>query len=76
MSEKNADSTIDLIHLRVGNQERPASDEDVTKVRDDLQKVLKDNGIDAAVFATHHAAEVRIVPGMKMRNGRMVKEGE
>lgn len=76
MKDKNSDSTIDLIHLRVGTQEKPAGEADVQKVRDDLQKVLKDNGIDAAVFATKHDAEVRIVPGMKMCNGRMIKEGE
>ena len=76
MSNKNSDSTIDLIHLRVGNEDRPATHEDVEKAKRDLVEVLKENGIDAAVFATHHAADIHVVPGMHMRNGKMLKEGQ
>jgi hypothetical protein len=46
-----------LFHVRVGNDERPASTTDISKVRKDFKKVLKDKD---AVFATHHAVSIDV----------------
>ena len=75
MSE-TPEPTIDILHVRVGTDERPASDADVVKAQERIRTTLSEEGIDAAVLATPHTTSLKVVPGVHMRQGQMFKEAE
>jgi len=47
-----------LIHVRVGNDERPALAEDAKEVEAKVRALFEENGIDAMLLVTHHPCEV------------------
>ena len=50
-----------LIHVRVGNDERPALAEDAKEVEAKVRALFEENGIDAMLLVTHHACEVFVI---------------
>ncbi len=54
-----------FLHVKVGNKDRPADEPDLKDIEEKLDKLLKDNNINAAVFVTHHAVEIGIIESSK-----------
>ena len=47
--------------VRVGNKDEPAGDEQIKKVREELDKILAENGVNCLLFVTHHAVSFDII---------------
>lgn len=50
-----------FIFVRVGDIDRPATDEQVGEVRKELDRIFAENGIDCLLFVTHHAVSIEII---------------
>ena len=53
---KNLDGRFLLV--KVGDKDRPASDEDIQEIETKLVALLEENNIDCVAFVTHHAVEM------------------
>lgn len=51
--------------VKVGNNNHPATDEDIKDVEKKLVKLLEDNNVNCLVFVTHHAIEMEIIEKLK-----------
>lgn len=49
-----------LIHVLVGNNERPCADDDVKKVEAVVKKALEDAGISGVLLTTPNTVEIRV----------------
>ena len=47
--------------VRVGNDQRPAEEKDMQQVREELDRIFDENGIDCLLFVTHHAISLDII---------------
>ena len=47
--------------IRVGDNHRPASEEDISDFSDRLEAMFNDNGINCLAFVTHHAVSIEII---------------
>jgi hypothetical protein len=47
--------------VKVGNENRPANDEDLKDLSEKIDNVLKNNNINCAVLVTHHAVDINII---------------
>lgn len=51
--------------VKVGTNDRPASDEDILDIETKLVGLLEENSIDCVAFVTHHAVEFEIIEKLK-----------
>lgn len=51
--------------VKVGTNDRPATDEDILDIETKLVSLLEQNNIDCVVFVTHHAIEFEIIEKLK-----------
>lgn len=49
-----------FVHVLVGSEKSPATDDDINDIETKLTKLINDNGIKALVFVTHHSVIVNI----------------
>jgi hypothetical protein len=47
--------------VRVGTEDRPASDQDIKDIEEKLNGLLSANDVNCLVFVTHHAVEVEVI---------------
>lgn len=47
--------------VKVGSDDRPATESDLTDVQERLSQLFEDNGIDCIAFVTHHLVSMEIV---------------
>lgn len=50
-----------LLLVRVGNDVKPATAEDIEEVENKIIKLLDDNGINCAALVTHHAVTIDLI---------------
>lgn len=50
-----------FVHVTVGNNERPATSDDIQDIQEKLENLAESNGIECLFFVTHHAVEVKFV---------------
>jgi len=50
-----------FLHVKVGNENRPASDEDINTVQAQIEELLTDHDIRCLVYVSHHAVDIRVV---------------
>ena len=50
-----------MLHIKVGDAERPANGDDVKEIEKDVKGILDEYDINCVVFVTHHAVEVKII---------------
>lgn len=53
----------DFIHVKVGDANQPADDDDVEKIQGRLVELLERYKVNALAFVTHHAVEIDIYNG-------------
>ena len=51
--------------VKVGSDDRPATDEDIDNVRNSLIDLFNKNGVDCLAYVTHHCVEMEIVEKLK-----------
>jgi len=51
-----------FLHIKVGDRDRPASEEDIIEVRDSVDDLFKEHGIDnCIVYVSHHAVQIEVI---------------
>jgi len=51
--------------VKVGNEDHPATDDQIKNVQDKLLELLEANNIDCVAFVTHHAVSMEIIEKQK-----------
>jgi len=49
-----------FVHIKVGNELKPAEDKDILAVEEKITDIIKDNKINCIVFVTHHAVDIHV----------------
>ena len=49
-----------FIHIKVGNEARPASGQDIAETEEKITEIIESNKINCIVFVTHHAVEINV----------------
>lgn len=49
-----------FIHIKVGNELRPATDQDIASVEEKISEIIESNKIKCIVFVTHHAVDIHV----------------
>jgi hypothetical protein len=59
---KVSDFLIDgkFIHIKVGNEMRPATDQDIAETEEKITEIIDSNKIKCIVFVTHHAVDINV----------------
>jgi len=57
---KKFDINGKFIHIKVGNEKKPATDDDIASVEEKINDVIEANGLSCIVFVTHHGVEVSV----------------
>ena len=50
-----------LLLVRVGNEDRPATDREIDDIKKQITALLEENSVECLVFVTHHAVDIKIV---------------
>lgn len=50
-----------FIQIKVGNNDRPSTDEEINELQNKFDKYMKENEIDCITFVTHHAVEIKVI---------------
>jgi hypothetical protein len=50
-----------FVFVRVGNNDEPATCEQITQVKEELDRIFSENGINCLLFVTHHAVSIDII---------------
>jgi hypothetical protein len=50
-----------FIVIKVGNDQRPATDEDIEEIEKKFGELMKMDNINCSVFVTHHAIQVEVI---------------
>lgn len=50
-----------FVLVNVGTELHPADDQDIENIREKMEELFKDNGINCVLFVTHHAVKMEIV---------------
>jgi len=50
-----------FLHIKVGDKERPASEDDIKGIQKNIQDIFDQNDVNCIAFVTHHAVEVKII---------------
>jgi len=51
--------------VKVGNNERPATNDDIADIESKLVGLLEANKVSCLAFVTHHAVEIEIIENLK-----------
>jgi len=51
--------------VKVGNDARPATDDDIEQIEGKLTGLLEENNVNCLAFVTHHAVEIEIIEKLK-----------
>ena len=51
--------------VKVGNEKRPATDDDILDIETKLTGLLNENNIKCLAFVTHHAIEIEVIEKLK-----------
>jgi len=63
--QKFADLEGKFLLVKVGNQDRPATDDDIKDIEDKLIGLLEKNNVNCLAFVTHHAVEIELIENLK-----------
>jgi hypothetical protein len=47
--------------VRVGTNDRPATSEDISEIKNKLEELLEEKNIECTLFVTHHAISIDII---------------
>jgi len=50
-----------LLLVNVGDNDRPASDQDLTDISDTLSALLEDNHINCVAYVTNHTVNIKVI---------------
>lgn len=50
-----------FLHIKIGNDDRPAEPEHIASAQEEINKILDDYQINAVAWVTHHLVEIRII---------------
>ena len=50
-----------FVFVRVGNNDKPAETKQIAQVKEELDRIFAENGIDCLLFVTHHAVSIDII---------------
>ena len=64
--DRSSEKTFTM-HVKVGNDDRPASTEDIEDVRQKIERVIEENGLPIAAFVSHHVTSIEMFPQMTLR---------
>ena len=54
-----------FLHVKVGDADRPSTDDDIKLIQEQLTELFDKNNVDCLLFVTHHAMEVKIIEKLK-----------
>ncbi len=54
-----------FLHVKVGDANRPSTDDDIKLIQEQLTELFEKNNVDCLLFVTHHAIEVDIIEKLK-----------
>ncbi len=63
--QKFKDLEDKFLLVKVGTNDRPATDEDILDIETKLVALLEENNINCVAFVTHHAIEFEIIEKLK-----------
>jgi len=63
--QKYKDLEGKFLLVKVGTNDRPATDGDILDIKTQIVALLEENNIDCVVFVTHHAIEFEIIEKLK-----------
>ncbi len=50
-----------FLHVRVGDNARPATDDDISSIEKQLADLFEENNVECLAFVTHHAVSIDIM---------------
>lgn len=50
-----------FLHVKVGDEERPATNEQIESIQEQIIDLFERNNINCLLFVTHHAVEIDII---------------
>lgn len=50
-----------FLHVKVGDVDRPATDEDIESIQEKLIALFESNNVNCLTFVTHHAVDMDII---------------
>ena len=50
-----------FLHVKVGDHDRPAKEEDIKSIQNSLINLLEENNVNCLAFVTHHAVDINII---------------
>jgi hypothetical protein len=50
-----------FVLVRVGDNHRPATTDDIDEITEKLEKMFEENGINCLTFVTHHAISIDLI---------------
>jgi hypothetical protein len=50
-----------LIHIAIGDKERPATEQDITDLEEQMEGLMNRYKVDCMVLVTHHAVRVEVI---------------
>lgn len=50
-----------FLHVKVGDEKRPATDENIESIQEQMLALFERNNINCLLFVTHHAIEMDII---------------
>jgi hypothetical protein len=54
-----------FLHVKVGDANRPSTDDDIKLIQEQLTELFDKNNVDCLLFVTHHAIEIDIIEKLK-----------
>jgi len=59
-----------FLHIKVGDQNKPASSAEIVDIEKTVTNLFKINGVNCLVFVTHHAVDVKLIERNKKSKGK------
>jgi len=50
-----------FLHVRVGDINSPATDDEIKRIQTQLENVFENAGINCVVYVSHHAVDIKII---------------
>jgi len=54
-----------FVHVKVGNDDLPATDADIQNVDEQLTELFEDNNVNCLLYVSHHAVDIKVVSSKK-----------
>ena len=61
IKEININDNDKFLHIRVGNNEKPASDDMIKDIEKKIIELFEEHNINCVAFVTHHAVEINMI---------------